>query len=529
MPSSFKRQVAGQPLAQVDNPDPFAIPVWRSPVYQTPHFIIWPVQLVRLVWRLLWFVVRHPLLGAVCTALAFTWFKLGWPGLIVLAVFMFTTLGLVYLLWPGWFARHVTGAARDWWRHWFYRRRWMAAMTLAGLAPSYRGRVLVPVLKAVHAAGAVDLVTVRLVTGQSPEAFADRTVNLAHAFDAQLCRVRDARPGAVTLEFVRSDTLANPIGALPVGPVVNLAALPVGRCEDGTPWLLRLLGSHLLIAGATGSGKGSVIWSAVRAMLPAVLGGWVQVWALDPKRMELSFGRDLFTRYADTAAGMVGLLEDAVSEMHDRAAKFAGTTRTFTPSLEFPFLVVLVDELAFLTAYQPDRDLRKRAEAAIATLTSQGRSVGVCVVGALQDPRKDVISLRNLFPTRIALRLDESDQVDMVLGDGARDRGALADEISPIPATGAGVGYVRLEGSPNVARVRAAYGADEDIREMASVATAYRHEISPDGEPWTELPRSCGAPTSRAQFAEPDCSSSATASPSKSPSAGCAAGPNAGT
>src|ERR1035441_4795295 len=114
------------------------------------------------------------------------------------------------------------------------------------------------------------------------------------------------------------------------------------------------------------------------------------------------------------------------AEMHDRAEQFGGRTRTFTPSTEFPFLVVLVDELAFLTAYQPERDLRKRAEAAIATLTSQGRSVGVCVVGALQDPRKDVISLRNLFSTRIALRLDESDQVDMVLGDGARDRGALA-------------------------------------------------------------------------------------------------------
>ena len=107
---------------------------------------------------------------------------------------------------------------------------------------------------------------------------------------------------------------------------------------------------------------------------------------------------------------------------------------------------MLVDELAFLTAYQPDRDLRKRAEAAIATLTSQGRSVGVCVVGALQDPRKDVISLRNLFPTRIALRLDESDQVDMVLGDEARDRGALADEISPLPLVGAGVGRLRPAG-----------------------------------------------------------------------------------
>ena len=108
-------------------------------------------------------------------------------------------------------------------------------------------------------------------------------------------------------------------------------------------------------------------------------------------------------------------------------------------------MVVLVDELAFLTAYQPERDLRKRAEAAIATLTSQGRSVGVCVVGALQDPRKDVISLRNLFSTRIALRLDESDQVDMVLGDGARDRGALADQISPA-ALRRGRGRVRAAG-----------------------------------------------------------------------------------
>ena len=45
----------------------------------------------------------------------------------------------------------------------------------------------------------------------------------------------------------------------------------------------------------------------------------------------------------------------------------------------------------------------------------------------------------------------------MVLGDGARDRGALADQISPLPYTGAGVGYVRLEASPDPVRVRAAY------------------------------------------------------------------------
>jgi S-DNA-T family DNA segregation ATPase FtsK/SpoIIIE len=83
-----------------------------------------------------------------------------------------------------------------------------------------------------------------------------------------------------------------------------------------------------------------------------------------------------------------------------------------------------------------------------------------------------VISLRNLFPTRIALRLDESDQVDMVLGDGARDRGALADEISPLPEVGAGVGYVRLEASPDPVRVRAAYVSDADIHAMVAAVTA---------------------------------------------------------
>jgi DNA segregation ATPase FtsK/SpoIIIE, S-DNA-T family len=463
-----KNVVAGDQLAQVNNPDPFASPVWRSPVYRTPEGVILIVQLARLIWRLIWFILTHPVSDAAVALVVFDWVKLGWPGVVALVAVVSAALAVLRLAWPHWFARFVADPVRDRWRWWFYRRRWQAAMTLAGLAPLYRGRVLVPVLRRVHALGAVDLVVVGLVTGQAPENFADRAGNLAHAFGAELCRVRDGAPGLVVLELVRADTLADPIPALPVPVSADLAGLPVGRMENGGPWLLRLLGTHVLIAGATGSGKGSVIWSAIRAMLPAITGGWVKVWALDPKRMELSFGRAIFDRYADQAAAMVELLEAAVAEMHQRAARFGGVTRTFTPSADFPFLVVLVDELAFLTAYQPDRDLRKRAEAAIATLTSQGRSVGVCVVGALQDPRKDVISLRNLFPTRVALRLDESDQVDMVLGDGARDRGALADLISPLPGTGAGVGYVRLEGSPDPVRVRAAYVTDADIHAMAA-------------------------------------------------------------
>jgi S-DNA-T family DNA segregation ATPase FtsK/SpoIIIE len=467
-----RNAVTGEHLAQLSNRDPFAVPVWRSPVHRTPEGVILVVQLIRLVWRVLWFALTHPALDAVIALVIVTWFGLGWPGLAALATVTVTGLVGLRVVQPEWFARFVAAPMRDWLRWLFYRRRWKAAMILAGLAPDYRGQPMLPVLGKVHRTGATDLVRVGLVTGQAPAEFEARAENLAHAFRARLCRVRDMAPGVVMLELVRVDTLADPIPALPITGEVDLAGLPVGRCENGSPWRLRLISTHVLIAGATGSGKGSVIWSLIRALLPAIATGWVQVWALDPKRMELSFGRALFYRYACQAAAMVELLEAAVAEMHDRAEQFGGRTRTFTPSADFPFLVVLVDELAFLTAYQPERDLRKRAEAAIATLTSQGRSVGVCVVGALQDPRKDVISLRNLFSTRIALRLDESDQVDMVLGDGARDRGALADQISPDPWTGAGVGYVRLESSPDPVRVRAAYVSDEDIHTMVAAVTA---------------------------------------------------------
>jgi DNA segregation ATPase FtsK/SpoIIIE, S-DNA-T family len=105
---------------------------------------------------------------------------------------------------------------------------------------------------------------------------------------------------------------------------------------------------------------------------------------------------------------------------------------------------------------------------ALATLTTQGRAVGYAVVAALQDPRKDVLTIRNLFPDRIAMRLDEPEQVDMVLGDGARDRGAACELISTDPATGAGVAYVRVEADPDPVRVRAGWVTDADIRAMAA-------------------------------------------------------------
>lgn len=221
----------------------------------------------------------------------------------------------------------------------------------------------------------------------------------------------------------------------------------------------------MLIAGASGSGKGSVLWSIIRALGPGVASGMVRLRGVDPKGgMELFPGRRLFGHYADEdLADMLALLEHAVADMNERKKRLkAAGQRVFIASTTDPLEVVVVDELAYLTAYAP-KDVKAKVAAALQLLLSQGRAVGFSVVAALQDPRKDVLPFRDLFTYRIALRLAEDSHVDMVLGDGALDRGAACHLI---PASLPGVGFVHVEGAHEPVRVRFSYLGDDDITGM---------------------------------------------------------------
>jgi S-DNA-T family DNA segregation ATPase FtsK/SpoIIIE len=267
------------------------------------------------------------------------------------------------------------------------------------------------------------------------------------------------------------------VPAIEVDPAPDLAALPVGVLEDGKPWTVAAAASHLLIAGATGAGKGSIIWSLVRALAPCVHDGTAQLWCVDPKGgMELAAGEPMFTRFAyDDPADMADLLDDAVDLLHDRAQRMrAEGLRKHAPTAIEPQVVIVVDELAFLTAYMPDRDLRKRITNSLSVLLSKGRAVGFTVVAALQDPRKEVAPIRDLFPVRVALRLTEAEQSRIVLGAGAYDRGAQCERI---PADLPGVGYVVLDGVPTPVRVRASWITDDDIAEMADRYPARRGDV----------------------------------------------------
>src|SRR5581483_7240093 len=117
--------------------------------------------------------------------------------------------------------------------------------------------------------------------------------------------------------------------------------IPVGFDEIGQPWSLRLLGRHILIAGATGSGKGGVVWSLLTSIAPSIHEGRVQVWVVDPKGgMEFGAGWGLYARFAyDAGESTLGLLRDAAALMNKRANRLRGVARQHTPTVEEPLVV----------------------------------------------------------------------------------------------------------------------------------------------------------------------------------------------
>lgn len=413
-------------------------------------------------------------------------------------------LGLVgWFYWrPESFDRWITGPVRGWVRRRRYRSRWLGLMAGCELVvKDHRRRVLAPRIAWIRSGRFADVLTLRLPDGLTADRVSDALPAIAEALRAVDARLvarppwrlpawlrrripvefhpGPVQPGTVRVRLVFGDSLVSTVtmaslGYAPDGVTtaeVDLAAVPFGRCDDGRPAVVPLLGTHVLISGATGAGKGSVLWALLAAIGPAIRDGRVIVFGIDPKGgMELGVGAGLFARLITMdgpggVADTIEFLEQLADYVDARAARLAGRTRRLTPTPEDPFVLVVIDELASVTAFIPDSKLKLRAEAALGRLLTKGRAPGYCVIGAVQDPRKEVVKYRDLFPTRVGLRLVEPAQVDLALGDGARKRGARCDLI---PDTSPGVGYLIADGSTTVTRVRAAYLEDDTIRQLAA-------------------------------------------------------------
>jgi S-DNA-T family DNA segregation ATPase FtsK/SpoIIIE len=391
------------------------------------------------------------LLTGVCAALVWGW-RLGWPDSYQQAI-----------------GKPVADYRRA---YLVYRRRWATVCEHHGLTMVQRGKPdadpLVPVLSSVCIGAAVDTLLVRLLVGQSVKTWAAQVDGLAAAFGAQSVAIQpgpvQAGRGADILIRVRHhDALAAPVPLArphPDVPVVRLAHVPVGVTEQGSAWTLPVAGNHILVGGATGAGKGSVLWSLIAGLAPGIKAGLIAVRCLDPKGgMEFAAGAALFDRFAHDPDTIVEVLRETTVTMLARAGRLRGATRCHRPSRTEPHIVLLVDELATLTAYA-DRKQRTEVEQLLGLWLAQGRAVGVSVIAAVQDPSKDVVALRQLFPVRVGLRMTEPTQTGMILSTAAHAQGARCEDI---PHSTPGVGYVLTEGNATVERVRAFHVTDADI------------------------------------------------------------------
>jgi len=304
--------------------------------------------------------------------------------------------------------------------------------------------------------------TVRARMGQTVEDLERAVPSIRDAAGAHSARAVVVSPGTARIELVMREQLSAVGHAAPPRAIAT-TRVAIGRREDGSAWTLPLSGRHTLTVGCSGAGKGSVFWGIACGLGPAVAGGFVHLIGIDLKYgIELSVGTGLFTKIATNEDDAVETLAGLEKLMDKRGNEMVGHTREHRPTKASPLVVLLIDELAGLTAYMSDPALRREAAASLSRILTKGRALGIVVAAFLQDPRKEVLPMRGLFTQTIALRLRSREEATMVLGDGMADR-APAHRIDPDRP---GTGYVIAEDG-QATKVRSDFWSDDQISSTA--------------------------------------------------------------
>jgi S-DNA-T family DNA segregation ATPase FtsK/SpoIIIE len=199
-------------------------------------------------------------------------------------------------------------------------------------------------------------------------------------------------------------------------------AFALGQDVSGQPIVADLAKMpHLLVAGATGSGKSVAVNAMITCMLMTNTPDDLQFVMVDPKRVELSAFNGIPHLLAPVVVDMdlaVAALNRTVQEMDDRYRKFsqvgARNIENFNALPEekrrgpkLPYLILVVDELADLMMTSPDE-----VEHTVTRLAQMARATGIHLVLATQRPSVDVVTglIKANFPSRISFAV--TSQVD---------------------------------------------------------------------------------------------------------------------
>ncbi|NJP36298.1 DNA translocase FtsK [Alkalicoccus luteus] len=354
----------------------------------------------------------------------------------------------------------------------------------------------------VHLGPAVTKYEVYPATGVKVSRIVNLSDDLALALAAKDIRMEAPIPGksAIGIEVPNQDvalvTFREVIDSQQMKNEANPLAIALGRNISGEAVAAHLNKMpHLLVAGATGSGKSVCINGIIVSILLRSKPHEVKLMMIDPKMVELNVYNGiphLLSPVVTEPKKAAQALKKVVSEMERRYELFAATgTRNIEgynqhihrenetredPYSPLPYIVVLVDELADLMMVASGD-----VEDAITRLAQMARAAGIHLIIATQRPSVDVITgvIKANIPSRIAFGVSSSTDSRTILD------GAGAEKL-----LGKGDMLFMPVGSGKPVRIQGAFLSDEEVEKVVrhcieQQQAQYSEEMIPDDEPET--------------------------------------------